>query len=70
MTQLTPMQPRETRAGSGLDDLLHSAAFESPRAVSSAELTVGSPEHAELIASILREFPEVYEPTTRLCNAD
>jgi hypothetical protein len=69
-THLTPAKPRDTQTGAALNDILRYSASESPRRIGSLELAVGSPEQAELVAAIMREFPEVYDPTTRGCNSD
>jgi hypothetical protein len=70
MTPLTPATPRDTQSGPALAGILHYAIPAITRRHSAVELTVGTPEHAELVAAIMREFPEVYDTETRPCRAD
>jgi hypothetical protein len=60
MTQLTPTQPGHTRCDSALNDILHYNTSGAARTRGASEHTIGTLEHAELVAAVRREFPEIY----------
>jgi hypothetical protein len=59
--QLTTSQTEADRGSFPLDDLLHLANAEAVPVHRPIEPAIGTPEHAELVAAIQREFPEVYD---------
>jgi hypothetical protein len=60
----------DVRGDLPLDDLLNLASPDAAPAYRLIEPTLGTPEHAALVAAIRREFPEVYDPKTPACKAD
>jgi hypothetical protein len=59
---MTPVQIEADRGNFPLDDLLNLAKAAAAPAHRPIEPSIGTPEHAELVAAIRREFPEIYNP--------
>ncbi|MGO9339413.1 MAG: hypothetical protein ACLPY1_18095 [Terracidiphilus sp.] len=70
MKQGTYMPSESTSHDSDPAETPHTAHASAPHANGASEYGIGTPEHAELVDAVRREFPEIFDPGANCGNAE